>query len=759
MSVQQFGAAIDRISVVSVVDEGRTGRVVIASDHLLRRRVVVKSLRSGSFESESARKRLIDEARVLSNLDHPNVLRIHDFAEKNGHDLITFEFADGTSLPAALENGLDFSDKLRIATAVASVLATAHRKGIVHGALSPRSVLIAEDGAIKVIDFLSTSTQLDGPRAGLQWQSPEQIRGERVTRASDMYAFGLLLRELFGNGDRDVRGLISSFLSEAATDRPTAAVALERLERLAQRRVRRIRNAAIAGAALFFLFAGAKYTVDLRRERGEALRAQREAEYRRKQANELVTLIIDDVYPKLEAIGRLDVMHAASSKAAGYYAMLGADTLSPLEAAANSEAITFIGKVQISRGDYDNGLRTLKQGIDLAEAAARRDSNNDELRVIAASAHASLAVALGKAGRYSEAIAEARIHARMIAGLARLNPRKFLREEGEVANHIGAFYDRLEDSARALPELERALSILQRVMSFEKTDKPLVLEVGIQYNKVGQVLLKSGRLNDAQARLDEGRVFIEAYLLNNQSDNGVYMLLAGIYESLASVAIAKGDLDAASRHVAHEYSITENLIRFEPGNVDWSRRMASALRAQAAVLRMRGEFDRALRSNARGIEILEAILARSKEMLLTRELADSEIEQARSWLAAGRPRAAAASADHAVEILEPIKDKIVAQRARANALLVQGRARAALGDAAGAAAAWGEALRVLLPLDAISQDPRITEAHASALMFLGRIEEAQPLLRELTAAGYRNPEFKFSANAEELTGNGKTKGA
>src|SRR6185436_8891401 len=99
--------------------------------------------------------------------------------------------------------------------------------------------------------------------------------------------------------------------------------------------------------------------------------------------------------------------------------------------------------------------------------------------------------------------AEARIHARMIAGLARLNPRKFLREEGEVANHIGAFYDRLEDSARALPELERALSILQRVMSFEKTDKPLVLEVGIQYNKVGQVLLKSGRLNDAQARLDE----------------------------------------------------------------------------------------------------------------------------------------------------------------------------------------------------------------------------------------------------------------
>jgi serine/threonine protein kinase len=755
MTAQPFGGNAGRISLISVISEAPIGRVFVAVDNVLARRVVVKSLDTNSFSDPLQRRRLIDEAKLLSKIDHPNLLRIYDYAERNGHDLFTIEFAAGQSLAEALEEGLDFATKARVATAVASALAATHRYGIVHGALSPKSVLIANDSAIKVIDFLSTNTVLDRPRSERRWQSPEEIEGIDATRESDMYAFGLLLRAMFGDRDRDVRAVVTSLLSDAPADRLTAMVALGRLQRLAKRRVRRIRTGVAAFAAALFLVAGAKYTADVQHERSVAMRAQKEAEYRRKQANDLVMFILHDLHPKLDAFGRLEIIDAASSKALSYFASVGTENLSPRETATNSEAITELGRVQISRGDFPNGLRTLRRAIQVAEAAASRDPKDDDIRMTGATARSFYAQALGKAGRYSEAIAEFRIYGRTVAALARKNPRRFQSKLGYVTNQFGTFYDRLEDSGRALPELEQSYALCWRTMQAERT-KPSVLDALIASNKVGLGLLKVGRLEDARRRLEEGRAFLESYLSRNPSDHTMMLLLAMFRENLSAVALAKGDVPAAAAHAESQLAIMERLIRFEPENADYVQNIAIALRTVGRVSRVRRDFANALASNAKGIAILEAARMRSNEkMLLSRELAVSETEQALSLLAAGHTRAALSSADYAVAILEPIKNEIVAQRARGNALLVQGKVRAALGDKNGSAAAWGDALRVLQPLDAISLDPRIADAHASVLMLLGRVEEAKPLIGELTAIGYRNPEFSFSASAERLPANVK----
>ncbi|PYQ31252.1 MAG: hypothetical protein DMF56_04960 [Acidobacteria bacterium] len=751
MTVQHLGgAAVDRISLISVISEGETGRVFVAIDKVLGRRVVVKSLAANSFTDPFKRRRLMEEARLLSNIDHPNLLRIYDYAERNGHDRFTIEFAAGKSLPDALEEGLDFAAKVRIATAVASALVAVHRCGVVHGALSPKSVLIADDGSIKVLDFLSTNTALDRPRADGQWESPEQIEGSDATRESDMYSFGMLLRAIFGERDRDVRSLVASLLFDAPTDRTTATVALGRLQRLAKRRVRRIRTGLIAFAAVVFLIAGAKYTIDVQRERSAAMRAQKEAEYRRKQANDLVTFILRDLHPKLDAFGRLEIMDAANSEALAYFASIGTDNISPREMSGNSEAITGLGRVQVARGNFPNGLRTLRRAIEVAEVAVRRAPNDDDIRLNEATARSFYAEALGKAGRYSEALAQFRIYANTVAVLVHRNPRRFLSKEGYVANQFGTFYDRIEDSARALPELEKSYALCWRTMQAETT-KTSVLDALIACNKAGLGLLKVGRLEDARRRLEGGRAFLESYLSRNPSDHTMYLLLAMYRENLSAVALAGGDVPQATAHAESQLAIMERLIQFEPENADYMRNIAIALRTVGRVSRVRGDVAGALASNAKGIAILEAARMRSNEkMLLSRELASSETEQALSLLAAGHTRAAASSADYAVSILEPIKNEIVAQRARGNALLVQGKARAALGDAHGAAIAWEDALRILQLLDGVSLDPRIAEAHASALMLLGRIEEAKPLIDELATVGYRNPEFPFSAKAERV---------
>ena len=173
----------------------------------------------------------------------------------------------------------------------------------------------------------------------------------------------MLLRAIFGERDRDVRSLVASLLFDAPTDRTTATVALGRLQRLAKRRVRRIRTGLIAFAAVVFLIAGAKYTIDVQRERSAAMRAQKEAEYRRKQANDLVTFILRDLHPKLDAFGRLEIMDAANSEALAYFASIGTDNISPREMSGNSEAITGLGRVQVARGNFPNGLRTLRRAI------------------------------------------------------------------------------------------------------------------------------------------------------------------------------------------------------------------------------------------------------------------------------------------------------------------------------------------------------------------------------------------------------------
>src|ERR1051325_1796509 len=204
--VSETTGSARRMRPMSFIGEGAGGEVFVGMDEVLRRRVVGKKLLSRSFASEDARWELIQEARTLARLDHPHILRIHHYTEDLGYDIFTFEFASGRTLGTALQEGLDFAKKVRIASAVASALVVGHRPGLVHGALSPESILLADNGDIKLTNFASTTTRLEGARAEARWMSPEQTRGEEPTSTSDMYSFGLVLRELLRDGDRDARG-------------------------------------------------------------------------------------------------------------------------------------------------------------------------------------------------------------------------------------------------------------------------------------------------------------------------------------------------------------------------------------------------------------------------------------------------------------------------------------------------------------------------------------------------------------------------
>ena len=273
-----LGKTIGHIRIVDILGSGGMGDVYEGLDETLERKVAVKAIRAKSRLDPHAKARFLREARVLSQLEHPNICQIYDYIEGESSDFLVLEFIEGQSLRTALGESLEKSLRLKIAEQIAAVLVAAHEKGIVHRDLKPSNVMLTENNAVKVLDFgLARFSNVERPATGIPqiteqkalesadltltipqatpdeeqvsgthgipdesfqtrhgmvmgtplYMSPEQARGEAVSAASDMYSYGLLLQELFtGLGPYEETDEASTILDKAmkAETRPVSGL-------------------------------------------------------------------------------------------------------------------------------------------------------------------------------------------------------------------------------------------------------------------------------------------------------------------------------------------------------------------------------------------------------------------------------------------------------------------------------------------------------------------------------------------------------
>ena len=179
------------------------GEVYRADDLKLEQPVALKFLPEPAEGDDEMRARLIEEVKIARQITHPNVCRVYDVGEMDSHLFFSMEFIEGEDLASLLRRiGRPTQDKaLEIARQLAQGLAAAHDRGVLHCDLKPANLMIDSEGQLRITDFgiaRVAGRAYDKGRHGTPaYMAPEQLAARAASPATDVYAMGLVMYELF----------------------------------------------------------------------------------------------------------------------------------------------------------------------------------------------------------------------------------------------------------------------------------------------------------------------------------------------------------------------------------------------------------------------------------------------------------------------------------------------------------------------------------------------------------------------------------
>lgn len=211
--------------LIEKLGEGGMGMVFQARDTTLKRTVALKFLSHRISGNTLEYSRFRQEAQSAAALNHPNITQVYAFEELDGELCIVMEYVQSQELKECIEKGnLTLDQKCSIAEQIARALKAAHDKGIIHRDIKSRNIMIDEDGNVKVMDFGLARIQGEahitktGTTLGTTpYMAPEQFVGEEMDAQSDIWAYGVVLYELF-TGQLPFQGIYEPAIIYAITE-------------------------------------------------------------------------------------------------------------------------------------------------------------------------------------------------------------------------------------------------------------------------------------------------------------------------------------------------------------------------------------------------------------------------------------------------------------------------------------------------------------------------------------------------------------
>lgn len=214
--VLSAGTKLGPYEIIAPLGAGGMGEVYRTRDPRLGREVAIKVLPASFHRDPERLRRFEQEARTAGSLNHPNILAVYDIGTHDGAPYLVTELLEGAPLREHLRNGaLPVRKAVDYGIQIARGMAAAHDKGIVHRDLKPENVFVCRDGRVKILDFglakLTETEVHDATATGLEsvahtetgmvlgtagYMSPEQVRGQKADRRSDIFNFGTMFYEM-----------------------------------------------------------------------------------------------------------------------------------------------------------------------------------------------------------------------------------------------------------------------------------------------------------------------------------------------------------------------------------------------------------------------------------------------------------------------------------------------------------------------------------------------------------------------------------
>ena len=203
---ESLGNMIGRYQIVSELGSGGMATVYKAFDTRLERHIALKLITNTRQNSELFLKRFKREAVSLAKLSHPNIVKVHDYGESQGHPYIVMEYLPNGTLKKFMGQPLNYQQAAKLLLPVAEALGYAHEQGIVHRDIKPANLLLTEQDIPMISDFGiakvlagDTGEQLTQVGTGIgtpAYMSPEQGQGKEIDARTDVYALGVVFYEM-----------------------------------------------------------------------------------------------------------------------------------------------------------------------------------------------------------------------------------------------------------------------------------------------------------------------------------------------------------------------------------------------------------------------------------------------------------------------------------------------------------------------------------------------------------------------------------
>jgi serine/threonine protein kinase len=194
----------DKYDIIGLIASGGMGEIYLGVHRVLGKKRAIKVIHQDVEKEKDIRQRFIQEARLAASIDHPGIIAIMDFGSHDAFDYLIMPYIEGVTLQDKLDNGvMAFKEAIDLMISMADAISHAHKKNIIHRDIKPANYMIDANGQIILTDFGisknltdATLTAANTIMGSPKFMSPEQIKGKKVDKRSDLYSLGLVFYQM-----------------------------------------------------------------------------------------------------------------------------------------------------------------------------------------------------------------------------------------------------------------------------------------------------------------------------------------------------------------------------------------------------------------------------------------------------------------------------------------------------------------------------------------------------------------------------------